>query len=61
MKAGMMQDWDEWGARVPLTVLWIDDCQVCVFKIQAPVLAQLCTSRVRSQSALRAGCPSQDT
>lgn len=28
IKAGMMQDWDEYGARVPLTVLWIDDCMV---------------------------------
>jgi large subunit ribosomal protein L3 len=29
-KAGMTQDWDEHGVRVPLTVLWIDDCQVCI-------------------------------
>jgi hypothetical protein len=28
VKAGMTQEWDEWGARVPLTVLWIDDCEV---------------------------------
>jgi large subunit ribosomal protein L3 len=28
VKAGMMQDWDEYGARVPLTVLWIDECAV---------------------------------
>jgi hypothetical protein len=23
-----MQDWDEFGVRVPLTVLWIDECMV---------------------------------
>ncbi len=34
--------WDEWGAGVPLAVLWIDDCQVCLSNIQAPFLAQLC-------------------
>lgn len=28
IKAGMTQEWDEYGVRVPLTVLWIDDCQV---------------------------------
>ena len=28
VKVGMTQDWDHWGVRVPLTVLWIDDCQV---------------------------------
>ncbi|KAG2489376.1 hypothetical protein HYH03_012206 [Edaphochlamys debaryana] len=27
-KAGMTQEWDEHGVRVPLTVLWIDECQV---------------------------------
>lgn len=28
IKAGMTQEWDAFGAFVPLTVLWIDNCQV---------------------------------
>lgn len=28
VKAGMTQDWDENGVRVPLTILFVDDCQV---------------------------------
>ena len=28
VKAGMTQEWDSWGQRVPLTVLWIDECEV---------------------------------
>ena len=30
VKGGMTQDWDSWNARIPLTVLWIDACQVLV-------------------------------
>ena len=29
VKCGMTCDWTEWGERVPLTVAWLDDCQVC--------------------------------
>jgi large subunit ribosomal protein L3 len=32
VKAGMTCDWDEWGKRVPLTVLWIDDNQIVQVK-----------------------------
>ena len=28
VKAGMTQVWDKWHMRIPLTVLWIDKCQV---------------------------------
>lgn len=31
IKAGMMQDWDEFGVRVPLTVLWVDECMVSAY------------------------------
>ena len=30
VKAGMTQEWDSWGVRVPLTILWIDECEVCL-------------------------------
>ena len=26
----MTHDWDQWSVRIPLTVLWLDDCQVSV-------------------------------
>lgn len=28
VKVGMTQAWDKWNMRIPLTVLWIDKCQV---------------------------------
>lgn len=28
VKVGMTQAWDEWNMRIPLTVLWLDKCQV---------------------------------
>ena len=30
VKVGMTQEWDQWGVRLPLTVLWIDNCEVGV-------------------------------
>jgi len=32
IKAGITQTWDKWGVRIPLTVLWIDNCQVTQVK-----------------------------
>lgn len=34
IKAGMTQDWDCYGAMVPLTVLWLDSCQVLDIKLK---------------------------
>ena len=31
VKAGMTHEWHAYGAFVPLTVLWIDNCQVGKF------------------------------
>lgn len=30
VKVGMTQEWDNWGRRLPLTVLWVDGCKVCI-------------------------------
>nr|8A22_Ab Chain Ab, uL3m [Polytomella magna]8APN_Ab Chain Ab, uL3m [Polytomella magna]8APO_Ab Chain Ab, uL3m [Polytomella magna] len=32
VKAGMTHEWDEHGVMIPLTVLWIDECQVVGLK-----------------------------
>jgi hypothetical protein len=42
IKAGMMQDWDEYGARVPLTVLWLDECMVRALGCCVPVCGCVC-------------------
>lgn len=32
VKVGMTQEWNHWGERIPLTALWIDECEVVQVK-----------------------------
>lgn len=34
VKVGMTQAWDKWSMRIPLTILWLDNCQVSTWKIE---------------------------
>ena len=38
VKVGMTQEWDSWGARIPLTVLWIDNCQARRLALHIPLV-----------------------
>ncbi|GFR48051.1 hypothetical protein Agub_g9885 [Astrephomene gubernaculifera] len=67
-KAGMTQEWDEHGVRIPLTVLWIDECQVVSVKtpevhgynalvLGAGFKRQKCMSPSQAGLFLKAGVP----
>lgn len=44
IKVGMTQDWDQYGVRLPLTILWIDDCQVPGSPGCAQIASYMCSA-----------------
>ncbi|EIE20141.1 translation protein, partial [Coccomyxa subellipsoidea C-169] len=59
VKAGMTQEWDQWGARVPLTVLWVDDCQASFAFNALLQVVQIKTPAREGYLALQVGCGSK--
>ena len=63
VKCGMTQEWDSWGVRLPLTVLWIDNCEVRLLHTSASCLSAMhhLALRLLFAHAGFAGCSGQDT